>query len=532
MIEHLIHFTFRYKLLVLVTFLLICGAGIYSLMKLPIDAFPDVSPNLVQVFAECEGMAAEEVEAFISRPVEVSMMGIPGVEKVRSLSSHGLSTVNIYFKDNVDIYFAHQLVFERLKLAEEGIPESVHLPHGLEKSPVLSGMGKILAYYLSSENHTTTALRTIQDWIVKRELQTVSGVAKILSQGGYVRQFQVKVNPDKLLQYDLTMDEVVTAVRDNNANLGAGLIERGSEELMVRSLGLIKNAEDIENIVLKTHEGTPIYVRDVSRVEFGQAFRRGVVSKDGQKEVVVGDIYKLHGANSFEVIEHIKERVEKINQTLPDGVKIVPFYDQSKLIRNSINTVRNSLVLGLILVCLIAFIFLGNFRNAFIMLCSLPFSVLLAIAMMKYAGVPGDLISFGGVAIALGMIIDATIIMVEKIQISLQESQEDRTASSVILETAKEIGQPIFFAIAIIVIVFIPLFTLQNVEGKMFRPLAFTVMVTMAGSLFYALCIAPIFYSLLHRERKAEKIGHPSLSRFQAYYQRILISILKRSALV
>lgn len=528
MIEHMIHFTFKYKMLILVLFLLICGAGIYSLMHLPIDAFPDVSPNMVQVFAECEGMAAEEVEKFISRPVEVSMMGIPGVEKVRSLSSHGLSTVNIYFKDDVDIYFAHQLVFERLKLAEEGIPESVHLPHGLEKSPVLSGMGKILTYYLASEDHSITDLRTIQDWVAKRELQTVPGVAKILSQGGHVRQYQVRVIPDKLLQYNLTMDEVIAAVRENNANLGAGLIERGSEELMVRSLGLIKNAGDIENIVLKTHESTPVHVKDVALVEFGQAFRRGVVSKDGQKEVVVGDIYKLHGANSFEVIKQIKERIAKINQTLPDGVEIVPFYDQSRLVRNSINTVRTSLVLGLVLVCLVAFIFLGNFRNTLIMLCSLPFSVLLAIAMMKYADVPGDLISFGGVAIALGMIIDATIIMVEKIQTSLQEAKDDRTASGVILETAKEIGQPIFFAIAIIVIVFIPLFTLQDVEGKMFRPLAFTVTVTMAGSLFYALCIAPIFYSLLHRERKAEKKGHPALTKFQAYYRKLLVLTLKR----
>ncbi len=532
MIENMIHFTFKYKLLILVLFLLICGAGIYSLMHLPIDAFPDVSPNLVQVFAECEGMAAEEVEQFISRPVEVSMMGIPGVEKIRSLSSHGLGTVNIYFKDDVDIYFAHQQVSERLKLAEEGIPESVHLPHGLEKSPVLSGMGKILTYYLDSEDYNITDLRTIQDWVAKREIQTVPGVAKILSQGGYVRQYQVKVMPDKLLQYNLTMDEVVTAVQDNNANQGAGVIERGSEELMVRSLGLIKNAADIENIVLKTHDGTPVFIKDVASVEFGQAFRRGVVSKDGQKEVVVGDVYKLHGANSFEVIGKIKERIEEINQTLPAGVKIVPFYDQSKLVRNSINTVKNALVLGLILVCLVAFIFLGNFRNALIMLCSLPFSVLLAIAMMKHYGVPGDLISFGGVAIALGMIIDATIIMVEKIQTSLQEAKDDRTASSVILETAKEIGQPIFFAIAIIIIVFIPLFTLQDVEGKMFRSLAFTVTVTMAGSLIYALFVAPIFYSLMHRERKAEKTGHPSLTKFQECYRRLLVSILKHPVCV
>ena len=532
MIENMIHFTFKYKMLLLMVFLVVCGAGIYSLMNLPIDAFPDVSPNMVQVFAESEGMAAEEVEQFISRPVEIAMMGIPGVKKIRSLSSHGLNTVNIYFEDDVDIYFAHQQVSERLKLAEEGIPESVNLPHGLEKGPVLSGMGKVLVYYIEGDNYSTTDLRTIQDWVVKRQLQTVPGVAEVLSQGGYVRQYQVKVLPERLSKYDLTMDDVVTAVRENNANLGAGLIERGSEELMVRSLGLIKNSDDIGNIVLKANAGTPIHVKDVASIEFGKAFRRGVVSKDGQKETVVGDIYKLHGANSFQVIEKIREAITKINQTLPEGVKVVPFYDQSKLVRNSINTVRNALILGLVLVCIVAFLFLGNLRNALIMLCSLPFSVLLAIAMMNYYGIPGDLISFGGVAIALGMIIDATIIMVEKIQTSLQETKDDRTASQVILETAKEVGQPIFFAVTIIIIVFIPIFTLQDVEGKMFRPLAFTVTVTMAGSLVYALFIAPILYSLLHRETKAEKKGHPFLTKFQQFYRTFLTSTLKQPVLV
>mgnify|MGYP001107026420 CR=1 FL=1 len=532
MIENLIHFTFKYKLLVLILFIGVFVAGIYSLLNLPIDAFPDVSPNLVQVFAESEGMAAEEVEQFISRPVEIAMMGITGVDKIRSISSHGLSTVNIYFKEDVDIYFAHQQVAERLAAAEEGIPENVHLPHGIEKGPVVSGMGKVLAYYVDGEGYSTTDLRTIQDWVVKRELQTVPGVAEVLSQGGHVRQYQVRVDPDRLLQYDLTIDDVVDAVQRNNANLGAGIIERGSEELMVRVLGLIKSIPDIENIVLKTHAGNPIYVRDVADVEFGEAFRRGVVSIDGEKEVAIGGAYKLHGANSFAVIERVKERIDLINQTLPEGVKIIPFYDQSKLVRNSIITIRSALTLGLVLVCIVAFVFLANIRNALVMVFSLPFSVLLTLAMMDHFDIPGDLISFGGVAIAMGMIIDATIIMVEKIQSSLQESGPDRSATQVIIETAREVGRPIFFAIAIIIIVFLPIFTLQNVEGKMFRPLAFTVTVTMAGSLIYALFVAPLFYSILHRERGAEKKGHPMLSWFQNRYRRILAVSLRRTSLV
>ncbi len=532
MITNLIHFTFRYKLLVLMAVIGVCAAGVYGLMRLPIDAFPDVSPNLVQVFAESEGLAAEEVEQFISRPVEIAMMGIPGVEKIRSLSSHGLSTVNIYFEDDVDIYFAHQLVDERLKAAEEAIPESVHLPGGIEKGPVVSGMGKVLAYYVEGKGYDTTELRTIQDWIVKRQLQTVPGVAEVLSLGGHVRQYQVRLDPDKLHTYNLTVNDVVDAVRRNNANLGAGVMERGSEELMVRVLGLVRNVDDIGNIVLKAHGSNPIYVRDVASVQLGQAFRRGIASIDGEKEVAIGNIYKIHGANSFVVIERIKERIAQINATLPEGVQVIPFYDQSQLVRNSISTIRNALTIGLILVCIVAFVFLANIRNAFIMVLSLPFSVLLTLAMMRHFGIAGDLISFGGVAIAMGMIIDATIIMVEKIQSSLQESRGDRTATQVILATAKEVGQPIFFAVAIIIIVFLPIFTLGGVEGKMFRPLAFTVTVTMLGSLIYALFIAPVLYSMLHREKHAEKPGHAMLSWFQNRYRKVLAFSLNRTGLV
>ncbi len=522
MIEQIIKFSFKYRLLVLLLFVGVCGAGIYSLINLPIDAFPDVSPNLVQVFAEVEGVAAEDVEQLISRPIEVAMMGIPGVKKIRSLSSHGLSTVNIYFEDDVDIYFAHQLVNERLKVAEEGIPEGIHLPHGIEKGPVVSGMGKILAYYIDGPGYSTTELRTLQDWVVKRNLQTVPGVAQVLSQGGYVRQYQVRVVPEKLLKYDLTIHDVVEAVRQNNQNMGAGLIERGSEELMVRSLGQIKTVEDIENIVLKSHRGSPVYVKDVALVEFGEAFRRGVVSLNGEKEVAIGGVYKLHGANSFDVIRRVRARLDEINKTLPPGVQVSVFHDQGALVMNSIHTVRNALIVGLIFVCVVAFAFLGNLRNTLIMVLSLPFSVLLAIAMMYRYGIPGDLISFGGVAIALGMIIDATIIMVEKIQSSLHNPSDRHSTTEVIVSTAHEIGQPIFFAVAIIVIVFLPIFTLQNVEGKMFRPLAFSVTVTMIGSLLYALVIAPVFYSLLHKERGAEKSKPSQSSVFHHFYKRIL----------
>lgn len=532
MIARLIQFSLKYKLLIVLCFVGVSAAGVFSLSKLPIDAFPDISPNLVQVFAELEGMAAEEVEQFVTRQVEVAMRGIPGVGKIRSISSLGLSTVNIYFEDDVDIYLARQLVSQRLKEAEEGIPETMNMPHDLEMGAIASGMGKILSYYIKADGYSTIDLRTIQDWIVKRDIQTVSGVAKVISQGGHVRQYQIRVNPARLLEYDLTLDDVIEAVQKNNLNLGAGIIERGAEELIVRSLGLVEAIEDIEKIVIRTHKGSPVFIGDIGTVEFGNAFRRGVACLDGEKEIVIGGVYKLHGANSFEVIGRLKERIAEINKTLPKGVKVIPYYDQSDLVKNSINTVRGALSLGLILVCLVSFVFLGNIRNALIVVFSLPFSTLFAFVLMYRNGMPGDLISFGGIAIALGMIVDATIIMVERIQSTFADKGNQDTPTGIILAAAREVGQPIFFAVSIIIIVFIPIFALGQVEGKMFRPLAFAVSTTMVGSLIYALLIAPVFYRLLHKERGRDNMArgvHPAVLNS---YKSILTHCLGRRSVV
>ncbi|MBW8039210.1 MAG: efflux RND transporter permease subunit [Planctomycetes bacterium] len=529
----LIQFLIKHKLLVILGVVGVCAAGVFSLSQLSIDAFPDISPNLVQVFAELEGMAAEEVEQFITRPVEVAMRGIPGVNKIRSISSLGLSTVNIYFEDDVDIYLARQLVSERLKEAEEGIPETMNMPHGLEMGAIASGMGKILAYYIDGNDFSTTDLRTIQDWIIKRDIQTVPGVAKVISQGGHVRQYQIKINPDRLLEYDLTLDDVIEAVRKNNLNLGAGIIERGAEELIVRSLGLVETVDDIENIVIRARQSSPVYVKDVATVEFGNAFRRGVALLNGGKEIVLGLVYKLHGANSFEVISRLKKRMAQINENLPEGVKVVIFYDQSALVKNSINTVRGALALGLILVCLVSFTFLGNLRNAFIVVCSLPFSTLFAFIFMYRNGIPGDLISFGGIAIALGMIVDATIIMVEKIQSALDDKINTASVTEIIVSAAKEVDKPIFFAVSIIIIVFIPIFTLGEIEGKMFRPLAFAVSMTMVGSLIYALIIAPVFYRLLHKEGgKDQKVKAIHSAVLQRYKSILLYCLHRRSTVI
>ena len=531
MIERLVDLSLKYKLLIIILFIGVCAAGGFSLTRLSIDAFPDISPNLVQVFAEIEGMAPEEVERFVTRPVEVSMRGIPGVKKIRSISSLGLSTVNVYFEDDIDIYLARQLVAERIKEAEEGIPEGVNMPHGLEMGAIASGMGKILGYYLEGDNYSTTDLRTFQEWIIKREIQAVQGVAKVISQGGHVRQYQITINPDRLLEYNLALDDVMEAVQKNNLNLGAGIIEKGAEELIVRSLGLVKTTTDIENIVIANYQSSPVYIKDVATVEFGNAFRRGVALLDGQKEIVVGSVYKVHGANSFEVIGRLKKRMEQIQNNLPEGVQLLIYYDQAALVKNSINTVSSALILGLILVCLVSFVFLRNLRNALIVVCALPFSTLFAFTLMNYNGIPGDLISFGGIAIALGMIVDATIIMVERIQSVLNEKIDRSSVSEIILSAVREVAQPIFFATTIIIIVFLPIFTLGEVEGKMFRPLAFSVAITMCGSLFYALIIAPVFYRLLHKEKTKEKKS-PIQSAIYHYYELVLLFFLRRRSIV
>ncbi len=531
MIAKLVQFSLKYKLLMLILFLTVCSAGALSFTRMSIDAFPDISPNLVQVFAEVEGMAAEECEQFVTRPVEVIMRGIPGVTKIRSLSSFGLATINIYFDDKTDIYRSRQLVSERLKEAEEAIPEGV-MPHGLKMGAIVSGMGKILGYYLEASDYDITELRTLQEWIVKRELQTVPGVAKVISQGGHVRQYQIKVDPDLLTAYNLTLDEVVAAVRRNNHNLGAGIIERGSEELIVRSLGLIGSLDDLKNTVITTREKRPIFISDIATVEKGKAFRRGVSLLNADKEIVSGTIYKTHGANSFAVIGEVKERLEKINRSLPQGVKVVTYYDQADLVKNSINTVRNALSLGLLMISIVTLVFLRNWRNSLVVVGALPFATLFAATLLYYRGIPGDLLSFGGIAIALGMIVDATIIMVERLQSAFATTSEKASPGTLILRAAQEVATPIFFASAIIIIVFLPIFTLGEVEGKMFRPLAIAVTATMIGALVYALMIAPVLFRLLRPKNNQRNDPDHSESALLRRYQTVLNYFLERRWLV
>ncbi len=486
------------RLLIVVLTVLVMAAGWLSYTRLPVDAFPDVSPNLVQVFTLTEGLAPEEIEKYVTFPVEVAMNGLPGVEKTRSVSNFGLSVVNIYFAEDMDIHFARQLVGERLQQAREQIPEGFGDP---EMGPIATGMGLVLFYYLEDETgrYTLEELRTIQDWLIKFHLQTVPGVTEVLGIGGWEKQFLVEVDPTSLLRYDVSLATVIDAIRANNLNVGAQFIERNAEELVVRSVGLATGIRDLRQVVVKAVDGTPVFLADLAEIEVGGAVRRGLQTRDGIGEVVAGQVIKLHGANSSSVIGAVESRIEEINEMLPEGVRIVPYYEQKSLVDAAVRTVTRALIVGIALVTLVLLGFMGGFRASVVVGLSIPFSILVALIGMRFFGLSANLMSFGGLAIAIGMMVDGTIVMVENIDRLLRQADPGESRPAVIVRAAVEVGRPIFFAISIIVIVFLPLFSLQGVEGKTFRPLAYTVVMAMIGSLVYSLVVAPVLASLLMR---------------------------------
>ncbi len=527
MIERIIQFGMKNRLMVAVFALLIMGAGYYTYNNLPVDAFPDVSPNLVQIFTLTEGLAPEEIEKFVTYPVEVAMTGLPGVEKVRSVSNFGLSVVNVYFEDGMDIYFARQLVGERLQEAREQIPEGFGEP---EMGPISTGMGLVLFYYLddTTGEYSLEELRTIQDWLVKFHLQTVPGVTEVLGIGGYEKQFQVVIHPEELQRFDLTLGEVIDRIHDNNLNVGAQFIEKNAEEFVVRSVGLATDMEDLRSIVVKTEAGRPVFLRDIADVQIGGAIRRGVQTRNGTGEVVAGMVIKLFGSNSSTVIARVEERLAEINEILPDGIRIVPYYEQKSLVQAAVSTVTSALVQGIALVSLVLLIFMGGLRPSLVVAISIPFSVLFAFLLMGRFGISANLMSLGGLAIAIGMMVDGTIVMVENIDRMLRSAPPEESKLHVIARACHQVGRPIVFAISIIIIVFLPLFTLQGVEGKTFRPLAYTVSFAMLGSLIFALAFAPMLGSLFMRRPKPGSSSEAPVVRWLLKPYRPLVSFFVR----
>ena len=533
MVNKVIEAALRQKFLTVIFALGLLAYGIYSTLQLNLDAFPDVTNVQVQINTEAPGLAAVEVEQLITFPIESVMNGLPDVTEVRSISKTGLSVVTVVFADDVDTYFARQLVLERLQLAKERIPEGLGDP---EMGPITTGLGQIYMYVLVGEGMSPMELRAINDWLVKFQLRTVPGVTDVLSFGGDVRQYQVRVDPNRLLAYELTLDDLRQALQANNKNAGGWYIEGAQEQLVVRGEGLVRGGargiEDIESIVLKSESGTPVYVRDVAEVAIGPEIRQGAVSMNGEGEMVSGIVLQLQGANTKEVIEGVRKKIEAIQRSLPQGVKIVTVYDQSDLVNKAITTVTKALGEAAILIVIVLFLFLWNVRSALVVVCSIPLSMLIAFIMMRWFGLSANLQSLGGLAIGIGMMVDGSLVMVENIVRHLSEPEHpDEPVAHVVLRAAQEVGQPVFFAVLIIVVVFLPLFTLQGVEGKLFSPMAFTVAFAMLGSLVVALTIVPVFAALVLKRHAGEEDNF--LVRFlKRIYRPILGWALRHRAIV
>jgi cobalt-zinc-cadmium resistance protein CzcA len=518
MTDNFIAFFYRERLLVAVVSMLIVAGGILALRRLNVDAFPDVTPVQVEIDTDSQGLAPQEVEQLITFPIENDMNGISGVTRVESISKFGLSVVTVYFSDDTDIYFARQQVFERLSDAKG------HIPAGFEPQmgPITTGTGQIYLYQIVGRGKSNQELRTLQDWVVKLQLRTVPGVADVLDFGGDVKQYHVIVDQQALVNYNIPLKSLFEAIQNNNQNTGANFIEHGDEQYVVRGIGLVKDIEDIQNIVLDSRGGTPIRVSDVAKVEIGSELRQGAVTKDGQGEVVTGIVLKRINENTKQVIERIKEKVVEINKALPEGVSIVDFYDQAELVDNSIHTVVESLIEGEALVLVILVLLLGDFRSSVITAAAIPFCMLVAFILMWYSGLSANLMSLGGLAISIGMMVDATVVMVENIYRHLEEHREHSTRAA-ILVAAQEIGRPMFFAILIIIAVFLPVFTLQGIEGKLFKPLAYAVTFSMIGSMLMALCIAPMLCALWLRLKR----GEVRQNRIIGFFKGIYVPVLK-----
>lgn len=501
MFANMLRFILSQRLLIVIAAVVLTVVGLLAWQQLPIDAFPDVSNVQVMILSEAPGLAPVDVEQQVSFPIELAMQGLPGVRNVRSLSKSALSQVIIVFEDDVDIYFARQLVFERLEEAKEDLPEMVEP----ELGPISTGLGEIYQYTLESDTRTPMELRTIQDWIISPQLRPIPGVNEVNSFGGYVKQYHILVSPEMLVKYGITLRDVLEAVENNNANAGGNFIVKGWEQAYIRTQGLIADMSDIENIVLEANDGTPIFLKNVAEVVIGAQTRQGAVSQDGEGETVAGMVIMLRGSNSKLVVDRVKSAIPAIQASLPDDVKISPFYDRTTLIQACIRTVATALMQGGIFVVIVLFLFLGNFRTSFIVALSLPFTAFIAFIFMGWQGVTANLMSLGGLAIAIGMIVDASIVVSENITRHLSERTDASTPRLVIVyEAVHEVAKPIIFAILIIVIVFFPLFTLEQMEGKMFKPLALTMCFAMLGSLLVSLTIVPVLCMMFVRGSQSE----------------------------
>jgi heavy metal efflux system protein len=511
MIEKMMGIALRNRVLILFLACAIVVLGTIAARTIAIDAFPDVTNVQVEILCGAPGFSPLEIEKFVTVPVESSLRGLPGLVKMRSVTKYGLAVVTAVFRDDTDIYFARQLVHERLSEAEAVLPAGVHT----EMGPIATAMGEIYQYTIAGNPPADpaekvrylTELRTVQDWIVTPLLKSEPGVSEVNSFGGYLKEYQIVADSQKLLKHRLSIDDVFEAVRKNNENVGGGFINRSSEQYIIRGVGLIGATPDISRIVIKTVHGIPIYVGDVAEVGVGYAPRQGAAMMNGSEEVVGGIVMMLRGANSLEVVKRVEDRIQRINEgnVMPAGMKLRPYYDRSDIVGESIRTILRALAEGSLLVLVILYLLLRSVRGALVVLTALPLAVLLTFIVMKETHLDANLMSLGGLAISIGMIIDATIIQVENVQRHLAELKDPSQKLSTILRAVTEVRRPSIFGELIIALAFIPIITLEGTEGKMFSPLALTVSIALFASLFLSVFITPALCGLFlkpHPERK------------------------------
>lgn len=507
MLNSLVEASLRYKFLVLIAFGVIAFLGWRAIFSVPIDAFPDVTPAQVNIYTESPGLAAEDVEQLLTFPIESGMAGLPKVQEIRSVSLFGLSYVAVYFDDDMDIYFARRLVMERLQEVGDRIPEGYGTP---EMGPNTSGLGQVFWYTLERADEklnsaiTDMDLRTLHDWTVRLMLRTASGVDDVMSWGGQERQYQVVIDPLNLIKYELTFKEVMEVIETNNRQVGGQYINQGAEQYLVRGLGLVADETDIGTMVVKVEDGVPVYLRDVATIEQGPALRFGAVTRDG-KEVVLGMALSRIGENAANVVTAVKEKVDIVNEALPDGVVLRPVYERTDLVDKAVSTAVMALIEGSILVAIVLFLFLGELRSALVVITALPLAMLIAFIFMEQAGLSANLMSLAGLAVGIGMMVDGAVVMVEnafRIMAERREIGEPVDRSSAVLAAAREVANPIAFAITIIVVVFVPLFALEGLEGKLFKPMAFTISYAMAGSLVLTLTVIPVFAALILKPKE------------------------------
>ncbi len=507
MLKRLVEASLQYKFLVLIAFAVVGFLGWRAITTVPIDAFPDVTPVQVNIYTESPGLAAEDVEQLLTLPIESGLAGLPRVKQIRSVSLFGLSYIAVFFDDNMDIYFARRLVMERLLEVGDRIPEGYGTP---EIGPNTSGLGQVFWYTLERADEKLDAaisdmdLRTLHDWNVRLILRTAPGIDDVISWGGQQRQFQVIVDPLNLIKYDITFTDVMDVIESNNAQVGGQYVNLGREQYLVRGLGLVKDEQDIGDMVVKVDDGTPVFLRDVADVKQGGAKRFGAVTRDG-KEVVLGMTLARVGENAATVMDSVREKVDIVNESLPDGVVLRSAYERADLVGKAIETAVAALIAGAILVAVVLFLFLGELRSALVVIVALPMAMLIAFIFMGQTGISANLMSLAGLAVGIGMIADGAVVIVENAFRTLAEQKKsgkliDKTET--VLNAAREVANPICFALLIIIVVFLPLFTLQGLEGKLFKPMAFTISFAMAGSLILTMTLIPVLAALILKPKE------------------------------